>query len=261
MQTRVAELEGEKSKTDARIAELQKEITELKQKLESAGGSTSGAVTDQSAIDEAVKSAVAKRESELNTAHQAILAAGTPDQAAIQAAVSAKEAELNASFESRLAEARSSAGATSGDDGTKLKAEVEDLKSKLKAAERQNKTAEISRKTLERTKETLEAKVNGLEAKLKEKGVDPATASPVATPTATSTSAGPAKAPATSTAAPVATPAGPSSQTAGAMRGTAPARGARARGTAIRGGVGRGGAAAKNPVLNGKFRRLECQFQ
>jgi len=236
---------------DARIAELEKEVADLKSRLEAAStGTASGdAKPDQSVIDEAVRTAVSKRESELQAEHQTALASsssGSTDETAIQAAVAAKEAELNASFETRLAEVKAAAPAvTQGGEGeTKLQAEVAELTTKLKAAERLVKTAEISRKTLERTKETLETKLAALEGK---SAATPSAATPASSKPTPTGPAGTATTPAAPAAATiVTTPAGPST---GAVRGAGAK--VRGRGAATRGGAVPRGGAAKNPVLNG----------
>ena len=226
---------------DARIADLEKEVADLKTRLESASSSGTGETKpDQAVIDEAVRTAVSKRETELQAEHQSALAASSsaPSDEAIKSAVAAKEAELTSSFETRLSEAKASNTTEGGD--SKLKEEVEALTTKLKAAERLVKTAEISRKTLERTKETLETKLAALEGK---SAPTPTPATPTPTgPAGNATTPGAAVA-----ATVVTTPAGPST---GAVRGTA-TRG-RGRGAAIRGGAAPRGGAAKNPVLNGK---------
>ncbi|WVF69077.1 hypothetical protein IAT40_003851 [Kwoniella sp. CBS 6097] len=235
----------------AKIAELEKRIAELESNPSAAGtgSATASGAPDQAAIDEAVRSAVTARETELNAEHAKALAAASsgdakPDLATIQA----KEAELNATFDSRVSEAVSTKSAALQTEATQLKGQVEELTTKVKALERQVKTAEISRKTLERQKaeveKKLEAATGGSAASPAPTGnlsatasaFQPSATSPVPTPAApaavvTPTSATPAQAPAAGTPA-----------VRGAVRG-------RARGTAR--GVARGAAPGRpNSVLS-----------
>ncbi|WOO78025.1 Nucleoprotein TPR [Vanrija pseudolonga] len=257
LSNRVKAFTAEKAALDAKITELEKEVAELKVKLATAEASAGTATTDQSAIEEAVKTAVAAREAELNAAHAAVLAnAGSkPDDSAIQAAVSAKETELKAAFDKELAEAKAQAPA----GNEELVAKNAEQEKEIKTLQRQIRTGEITRKTLERQKTDLETKVRNLEAAAAGSPAPslsaaaapfkPAAAASPAAEASTPPASLPAK-PSPTAPAPAAAEASTSAATADAsVRGGAAGRG-RGRGAAaaVR---GRGAAPARpNSVLN-----------
>ena len=263
LKSRITELENQIAAANARIAELDKELTDLRANPPASGADSTG---EGQNVEEAVKAAVAAREAELQAEHAKALqdaqSGQTPGEAAspetVQAAVAAKEAELKSSFETRVNEAVSSKVAESE---TALKTQIEELQVKVKTLERQLRTGEIARKTMERQKTEAEAKLKKLEGG--ESAAIPGSPAPGTPGPSTAAPAAPSSAaaglsaaanefkpsvdsPAGLTAAPALT--APSTSENAASSSTAPIRGASVRGRAVR---GRGGAPGRaNAVLS-----------
>ena len=225
---------------ESRMAGLDKEIADLRAAPAPAPTSSTGtAAPDQNTIDEAIKSAVAARETELATLHAKALEeaqAGTKVETIVPAETT------GADLDARIAEAVAARSAELEKERNALKGNVEELQQKVKTFERQIRTAEISRKTLERQKAEAEMRVKKLEGG--EVGVvstdEPASVItpqvvPPAGPSATTSSAPPVPA---SVAVPT---------TATPTRGTPRGRG---RGV-VRGTRGGAAGSRPNPVLSG----------
>ncbi|KAL7420443.1 Protein mlp1 [Cryptotrichosporon argae] len=137
LNNRVKALLAEKETLEARIAELEKTVTELNEKLAQSTPSEGAPAVDDGKIREAVEAervewekTKADLEAKLSEAEAraATAPAGEPD-----AAATAAQEEL-----------------------AKAKVSIDELEGKVKALNRQAKTAEITRKTLEKKLETIE---------------------------------------------------------------------------------------------------------
>jgi len=274
----MAALRSEKSSSDARITELEQEIGNLRSQATpptaSSEATSTNAAPSQSAMNDAVKAAVAAKEAELNQLHSKALREAQSAAVAVKAEPTepiqsaSQPTDSDASVESRIKEAVDAKVAELEKERDELKAKVDELESKIKSLERLVKTAEMARKTLERQKTTLESQKADLESQLKLQGssatpsVEEGAVSGQAPESKPTLPAKPSMTAGSSGSTAGVPPSGPSAppvalaagvlQSAGSPTAATSSRGTmrgRARGTAPR---GRGGVPGRSAVLNGK---------
>ena len=265
MRSRIQTLGSERADFEKRVTELEKQIANGSSALPT---STTEGAFSPSQIDEAVKTAVAARESELNTTHAKALeeAKASATSAGDSTAVSA---DTNSSvFETRLNEAVASAKDEAEKGKAELQGKVTDFEVQVKDLQRQIRNGEIARKTLERQKTDAQTRVKELEAQASSNSTQPPQSSAPVQPSASSSSMPPAGL-TPSTQTPSTAEAGESKPSSiqikqdGRSSGSAtepnvsaptgPARGTPGRGRVLRGiarGAARGGTPRSNSILS-----------
>ena len=264
----------EMTAAQARVPDLEQQIADLTAAAASAA-TTSGS-GDPPNVEEAVKAAVAARESQLNAEHakqleEARSAAGTTVVKDEPMDGTTAKPEHDATFDQRLAEAVSARTAELEKERNDLKGKIEALEQKIKVLERNIRTTEIGRKLAEKQ---LESALKKGDANTGDAGSEaPASPAPTTAVSAASTSTGqptpgtaaPALSAATPTFAPTAGTASTSTNPAASNSApstsapTGPAAGTSTsvRGAGVRGrgrGAGRGARGGKaNSVLSGTF--------